>query len=100
MPAPPAKARSRRHRRPLVEELIEAARAGDRARFDRLFDLWFDAVLAGTHRSLKDRTLAHARTGELLRRALATRLAPTAGGEAGACGERAPLPEPLRSERA
>jgi len=82
-----------------VEELIDAARAGDRARFDGLFDLWFDAVLAGTHRALRDRTLAHARTGELLRRVLATRLVPTAGDEAGSSVERAPAPEPSGSER-
>jgi hypothetical protein len=79
MTAPPANVRSRRDRRPLVEELLDAARAGDRSRFDRLFDLWFEGVLAGAHRALQDRTLAHERTGVLLRRALATRLAPSAG---------------------
>jgi hypothetical protein len=90
MPAPPAKARSRRNRQPLVEELIQAARGGDRARFDQLFDLWFDAVLAGTHRALQDRMLAQARTGELLRRALAERLALSVREKAGASAERAP----------
>jgi hypothetical protein len=28
----------------ILEDLVEAARRGDRARFDRLFDLWFGAV--------------------------------------------------------
>jgi hypothetical protein len=28
----------------IVEELVEAARRGDRAQYDRLFDLWFGAV--------------------------------------------------------
>lgn len=28
----------------ILEELVDAARRGDRAQFDRLFDLWFGAV--------------------------------------------------------
>jgi hypothetical protein len=80
-----------------VEELIDAARAGDRARFDRLFDLWFGAVLADAHRDLKDRTLAHERTGTLLRRALSARLAATA--RHGGATETATAPAPPGSER-
>jgi len=45
-----AGARARRAHRPHVDELIRAARADDRARFDRLFDLWFDAVFAAASR--------------------------------------------------
>ena len=28
----------------ILEELVDAARRGDRAQFDRLFDVWFGAV--------------------------------------------------------
>jgi len=34
----------------ILEEIFEAARAGDRARFDRLFDVWFQAVYRATLR--------------------------------------------------
>ena len=74
MTPPPAFAGARRARRPLIEELIDAARAGDRTTFDRLFDLWFEAVLADAQRSLGDRAGAQELTGTLLRRTLAARL--------------------------
>jgi hypothetical protein len=34
----------------ILEEIFEAARAGDRARFDRIFDVWFQAVYKSTLR--------------------------------------------------
>ena len=34
----------------ILEEIFDAARAGDRARFDRLFDVWFQAVYRSTLR--------------------------------------------------
>jgi hypothetical protein len=37
----------------ILEDLVEAARRGDRARFDRLFDLWFGAVYRATLKRVK-----------------------------------------------
>jgi hypothetical protein len=34
----------------ILEEIFAAARAGDRARFDHLFDVWFQAVYRSTLR--------------------------------------------------
>jgi hypothetical protein len=35
-----------RQRHTILNELIAAARSGDRKRFDQLFDVWFEAVYA------------------------------------------------------
>ncbi|HXK22545.1 MAG TPA: hypothetical protein VMS55_07710 [Myxococcota bacterium] len=37
----------------ILEEIFDAARAGDRARFDRLFDVWFQAVYRWTLRRVE-----------------------------------------------
>ena len=74
MTPPPERARARRARRPLLEELIDAAREGDRVTFDRLFDLWFCAVFSDARRRIGDPEQARKLTGSLLRRTLAARL--------------------------
>jgi hypothetical protein len=73
---------NRRAPRPLVDELILAAIAQDRATFDRLFDLWFAAVFASARRLEPDRRAgpAEAVTADALRRAIVARLRPTPSG--------------------
>ena len=51
----------------ILDELVDAARSGDRVRFDRLFDLWFAAVYALTLRRVSgDRLRAENLTRRLL----------------------------------
>jgi len=73
-------ARARRAQQPLVDELVRAARADDRASFDQLFDLWFDAVYVAARRDRAARggDPAEEVTAELLRRTLRRRLPPVA----------------------
>lgn len=47
-------------------ELCEAARVGDRARFDRLFDAWLDVVYGAALRRTGERARAEALTRSLL----------------------------------
>ena len=63
----------------ILEELVDAARRGDRAEFDRLFDLWFGAVYRVTLRRVDG---DEARAQSLTRRMLieCVRLALTPAG--------------------
>jgi DNA-directed RNA polymerase specialized sigma24 family protein len=47
-------------------ELCEAARAGDRARFDQLFDSWLDLVYGAALRRSGERVRAETLTHDLL----------------------------------
>ena len=47
-------------------ELCEAAQAGDRARFDQLFDAWLDVVYGAALRRTGDRARAELLTRDLL----------------------------------
>jgi hypothetical protein len=53
-----------------VDELLDAARSGDRAAFDRHFDVWLRAVYARAWRLTSDRRRAEGRTRSALLRAI------------------------------
>lgn len=52
--------------RPLVEDLLQCARCGDRARFDTLFDLWLAVVFSEAARATGDRRAAEHLTRQLM----------------------------------
>ena len=54
----------------LVDELFEAARTGDRQRFDGLANLWLNVVFSECVRSTGDREAAEELTREVLARAI------------------------------
>jgi len=59
--------RSEAMRAAILEEICDAARAGDRARFDHLFDVWFQAVYRSTLRRVEgSRPRAELRTRQIL----------------------------------
>jgi hypothetical protein len=51
---------------PLLHQLVEAARAGDRKSFDRLFDRCFDQVYGIACHVMRDRGRAQAATARIL----------------------------------
>lgn len=64
--------RKRSSSRPLVQDLLRAGEAGDRDRFDELFDLWLDAVFARASASRRDREAAEELTRKVLSDAVRT----------------------------
>jgi hypothetical protein len=55
---------------PLLEQLAQAARDGDQAKFDRLFDCCFDWVYALAWRVTRDRQRSEAITTQVLSEAV------------------------------
>jgi len=64
--ARPIAAQSAACARPLVDELLAAAKNCDRARFDALYELWVAVVFSECARSVGDRAAAEALTRKLL----------------------------------
>jgi hypothetical protein len=71
----------------ILEELVDAARRGDRAQFDRLFDLWFSAVYRLTLRRVDgDEARAQSLTQRVLVECVRLALTP-AGADSSSAGE-------------
>ena len=72
----------------ILEELVDAARRGDRAQFDRLFDLWFSVVYRLTLRRVDgDEARAQSLTQRILIECVRLALTPAGDDSSSSAGE-------------